>query len=131
MAGNPLSLRAGMACLDLLERPGTYETMAELADVLSEGIVRAAHDAHIPITLNRYGGAFAVFFGEHPVSTYEQACATDGAAFAQFFHAMLARGVVLAPSKYEAWFVGTEHTRADIDTTLCAVAESFRAMRQA
>ncbi len=126
MAGNPASLRAGMACLDLLEAPGVYDRMEHLAATLESGIheIAARHD--VPITINRYKGAFTVFFGREHVSQYTHAKRSDSAAFAAFFRAMLARGVHLAPSKYEAWFLTTTHTEKDIADTLEAVDGSMR-----
>lgn len=126
MAGNPASIRAGMACLDILEQPGVYERLAEKAKRLEEGIHDSALEYGIPHSVNRYGGALTLFFGDHPVRNYEAAKQTDSDRFAHFFHAMLRRGVCLAPSKYEAWFTTLAHEDVDIDFTLEAVRESMR-----
>jgi len=126
MAGNPASIRAGMACLDILEQPGVYDRLTEKAKRLEEGIHASALEYGIPHSVNRYGGALTLFFGDHPVRNYEAAKQTDSDRFTHFFHAMLRRGVCLAPSKYEAWFTTLAHEDADIDFTLEAVRESMR-----
>ncbi|MHB1629334.1 MAG: glutamate-1-semialdehyde 2,1-aminomutase [Bacilli bacterium] len=129
MAGNPASIRAGMACLDILEQPGVYERLAERAQRLEAGIHASARQYGIPHSINRFGGALTLFFGDHPVRSYEDAKRTDSDRFAAFFHAMLRRGVCLAPSKYEAWFTTLAHEDADIDFTLEAVHDSMRELR--
>lgn len=125
MAGNPASMRAGIACLAALRKPDVYERMDRLGKRLSEAILAAATAVAEPVTLNRIGGAFTVFFGSHPVCNYEDAQRTDSGRFAAFFHALLDRGICTAPSKYEAWFVSAAHTDEDIDVTIAAVKESF------
>lgn len=126
MAGNPLSMRAGLACLKALREPGVYERMARLGERLTAGIQAAAAEAGVAVTINRVGGAFTVYFTQHPVSNYADAQATDSRLFAVFFHALLRRGVYIAPSKYEAWFVSAAHSDADVDVTLAAVAASMQ-----
>ncbi len=129
LAGNPASLRAGMACLDLLERPGTYETMQGLAITLTNGISWIAKQNGVPITINEYKGAFTVYFNVPFVQNYEHAKSSDSEMFSAFFHAMLAQGVYLAPSKYEAWFLTIAHTKDDIEKTLEAVEKSMPVVR--
>lgn len=128
MAGNPLSMRAGIACLEALCEPGLYDRMDQLGERLCTGIQAAATAANIAIRVNRVGGAFAIYFSNHAVTNYEQAKATDGLQFARFFRALLARRIHTAPSKYEAWFVSAAHTEADIEATICAVEASFQAL---
>ncbi|PWI57751.1 glutamate-1-semialdehyde 2,1-aminomutase [Sulfoacidibacillus thermotolerans] len=130
LAGNPASIRAGMACLDVLETPGTYEQLERHAQTLEAGIHASANEFGIPHTINRYGGALTLFFGDTPVRSYKDAVATDGNLFAAFFHAMLRRGICLAPSKFEAWFTTVAHTDEDIAQTLDAVRESMREVSQ-
>lgn len=131
MAGNPASLRAGMACLDILEEPGLYERLARLAQRLTDGIADEAARAGVQVTIHRYGGAFACYFGVASVTHYEEAGQADGRMFAAWFRALLDRGVMLAPSKYEAWFVSVAHTEEDVEETLGAVPEALRAAAQA
>jgi len=131
MAGNPASMLAGLACLDVLHEPGAYERMDALGARLAEGL-RAAADRHgVPLTVNQIVGALSTHFCAHPVTCYDEAQDTDGEAFARFFRLMLDQGVYLAPSKYEAWFLTTAHTDADIDLTLEAAEAAFRRMAAA
>jgi len=128
MAGNPASVAAGIACLDVLREPGVYPRMEALATRLAAGLREAAGRYGVPLTVNRIAGALSTHFCDHPVTNYAEAQDTDGELFARFFREMLDRGVYLAPSKYEAWFLTTEHTDADIDATLEAAEASFRAI---
>ncbi|THF78754.1 glutamate-1-semialdehyde 2,1-aminomutase [Cohnella fermenti] len=128
MAGNPASVAAGIACLDVLAAPGVYEKMDAQAAHLAAGLAESASRRGVPLTINRIVGAFSTHFCDHPVTNYEEAQDTDGEQFARFFREMLERGIYLAPSKYEAWFLTTAHTDADIDATLEAADASFKAM---
>lgn len=128
MAGNPLAMRTGLKCLEILSRPGTYEHLDRLGRMLEEGLLEAARRRQIPVTVNRLKGALTLFFGPHPVTHYEEARRTRGDQFARFFHEMLNRGVHLAPSKFEAWFVTIAHTEADVVQTLEAADEAFAAV---
>ncbi|UHA71808.1 glutamate-1-semialdehyde 2,1-aminomutase [Paenibacillus sp. 481] len=130
MAGNPASISAGIACLEVLQTPGVYEHMESLAIRLTAGIQEGAERYGLPLTINRIRGAFSTHFCDHPVTNYEQAQDTDGEAFAAFFRHMLDQGICLAPSKYEAWFLTTAHTEADVDLTIEAAHEAFRRMSQ-
>ena len=129
MAGNPASVAAGLACLEVLREPGVYARMERLAVRLTDGLRELARRFGVPLTINRVGGAFSTHFCDHPVTNYAEAQNTDGEAFARFFRLMLERGVYLAPSKYEAWFLTTAHTDDDVDATLAAAEEAFRLMR--
>lgn len=129
MAGNPASIAAGIACLETLRQPGVYERMSALSEKLAAGIADGALRHGIPMTINRIGGAFSTHFCDHPVRNYEDAQQTDGEQFALFFRLMLNQGICLAPSKYEAWFLTTAHTEADIDATIEAADRAFAAMK--
>ncbi|KHL92110.1 glutamate-1-semialdehyde aminotransferase [Paenibacillus sp. IHB B 3415] len=128
MAGNPASISAGIACLEVLAAEGVYDEMERLAIRLTEGLQESAGRHGIPLTINRIRGAFSTHFCNHPITNYDEAQDTDGEMFASFFRHMLNRGINLAPSKYEAWFLTTAHTDADIDITLEAAEASFAAM---
>ncbi|MFC0333969.1 glutamate-1-semialdehyde 2,1-aminomutase [Paenibacillus sepulcri] len=130
MAGNPASISAGIACLEVLQTPGVYEQMSTLALKLSAGLQQLADDQGIPLTINRIRGSFSTHFCTNPVTNYEQAQLADGERFARFFRLMLEQGICLAPSKYEAWFLTTAHTEADIDQTLAAARVAFQTMGQ-
>ncbi|WP_449354307.1 glutamate-1-semialdehyde 2,1-aminomutase [Virgibacillus natechei] len=128
MAGNPASIAAGIACLEILQEDGVYERLEALGERLEHGILEKANLSGIPISVNRLCGALTVFFGEGEVTNYDQAKNSDGDAFAKFFRLMLEQGINLAPSKFEAWFLTTEHTEGDIDKTIEAVGRAFEAM---
>lgn len=101
MAGNPASISAGIACLEVLQGEGVYEEMERLAIRLTEGLQQSADRHGIPLTINRIRGAFSTHFCAHPITNYEEAQDTDGEMFASFFRHMLNRGINLAPSKYD------------------------------
>ncbi|UYO06301.1 glutamate-1-semialdehyde 2,1-aminomutase [Paenibacillus sp. PSB04] len=126
MAGNPASISAGIACLEVLQSEGVYEEMDRLAAKLADGLQASAGRYGVPLTINRIRGSLSTHFCDHPVTNYDEAQDTDGEAFAAFFRAMLNRNINLAPSKYEAWFLTTAHTEADIDATLEAAEASFK-----
>ncbi|WEK53629.1 MAG: glutamate-1-semialdehyde 2,1-aminomutase [Candidatus Cohnella colombiensis] len=125
MAGNPASILAGIACLEVLQAPGVYEEMERLAIRLVDGLQASANRNGVPLTINRIAGAFSTHFCNHPVTNYDESQNTDGEQFARFFRLMLDQGIYLAPSKYEAWFLTTEHSDADIDVTLAAAEIAF------
>lgn len=125
MAGNPASMASGIACLEVLQQPGAYEEMDRLGKKLEDGILAINEKYHLPITINRIVGAMTLYFSDHEVKNYEDAKATDSDMFGRFFKLMLRGGVHLAPSKYEAWFITTEHGENDIDDTLKAVEAAF------
>jgi glutamate-1-semialdehyde 2,1-aminomutase len=129
MAGNPASMSAGIACLEVLQQDGVYEKMDQLGARLENGILEKAKEYGIEISINRLKGALTVYFGgSNIITNYAEAEASDGEAFATFFKLMLKQGINLAPSKYEAWFLTTEHTEADIDKTIGAVGNAFKEM---
>jgi len=125
MSGNPASISAGIACLEVLEQPGVYEELDRLGEILEAGIRAAAETHGVTIQLNRVKGALAVYFTDQPVIDYETAQKADGEIFARFFNLLLDQGICLAPSKYEAWFITTAHTEEDIRRTIDAVDHSF------
>ncbi|WP_044641078.1 glutamate-1-semialdehyde 2,1-aminomutase [Risungbinella massiliensis] len=130
MAGNPLSISAGIACINELAKPGVYEYLEKLGSILEKGIRQAAQEHEIVMSLNRVGGALTVYFTEQTVVDYDGAQEASKKRFARFFQLMLQRGIYLAPSKYEAWFLTTAHTEQDVQITLQAVRESFEQMRK-
>lgn len=128
MAGNPASISAGIACLEVLKQEGVYDKLDHLGRQLEDGILALAQTYKIPISINRLKGALTIYFNQNNVTNYEQAEQSDGEMFATFFKLMLKEGINLAPSKYEAWFLTTEHSEADINYTLNAVKSAFAAM---
>ncbi|MGS0651239.1 glutamate-1-semialdehyde 2,1-aminomutase, partial [Staphylococcus arlettae] len=125
MAGNPLSMKAGIALLEVLEQDGVYDKLSQLGQRLESGLNELITKHGITATVNRVYGALTLYFTDEKVTHYDQAENSDGEAFAQFFKLMLHQGINLAPSKFEAWFLTTEHTEDDIDTTLKAVDNAF------
>lgn len=128
MAGNPLSLASGIACLEVLQEEGVYEHLDRLGELLETGILQSAAKHNIHLSINRLKGALTIYFGIDHVENYEQAEQSDGEAFATFFKGMLLHGINLAPSKYEAWFLTIAHTETDIEETLKAVDTVFQGM---
>lgn len=130
MAGNPASMNAGIACLEVLQQDGVYEHLDLLGKKLEDGLREIISSHSIPATINRLKGALTLFFTSHKVSNYEEAEQSDGKLFARFFQKMLQQGIHLAPSKYEAWFLTIAHTEKDIDETLLAAKRAFSEMEE-
>ncbi len=128
MAGNPLSMQAGIALLEVIKAEGTYDYLDKLGEMLETGMNELIKKYSIKANINRLKGAMTIYFTDEKVENYEQAEATDGEAFAKFFKLMLHQGINLAPSKYEAWFITIAHTEQDIQDTLIAVENSFKQM---
>ncbi|MCI4568248.1 glutamate-1-semialdehyde 2,1-aminomutase [Lysobacter sp. CFH 32150] len=128
LSGNPVAMAAGLAMLDLVQAPGFHAELERRTQVLCEGLEAAARDAGVPLTTNRVGAMFGLFFTDVKVETYAQAVACDTAAFNRFFHAMLERGVYLAPSAFEAGFMSSAHDDAVIATTITAAREAFQTL---
>ncbi len=126
LSGNPVAMAAGLAMLQLVQAPGFHEQLTAATARLCEGLEAAAREAGVAVTTNRVGAMFGLFFTDEKVETYAQATACDVAAFNRFFHAMLQRGVFLAPSAYEAGFVSAAHTDEVIEATLAAAREAFK-----
>ncbi|NIJ80301.1 MULTISPECIES: glutamate-1-semialdehyde 2,1-aminomutase [Xanthomonas] len=125
LSGNPVAMAAGLAMLELVQEPGFHARLSEATGVLCEGLEDAARAAGIAVTTNQVGGMFGLFFSDEIVESYAQATACDTTTFNRFFHAMLQRGVYLAPSAYEAGFMSSAHDEAVIEATLAAAREAF------
>jgi glutamate-1-semialdehyde 2,1-aminomutase len=128
LAGNPLAMRAGIAALKQLTRPGLYEEMTQLARRLIFGLRAELEEAGIPAQINAIGSLSTIFFTAEPVKNYADAKRSDTKRYAKFFREMLERGILVAPSQFEAAFVSAAHTSADIDRSLAAAHESVRAI---
>ena len=129
LSGNPVAMAAGLAMLDLIQAPDFYQDLERRTNALCDGLEAAARDAGVPFTTNRVGGMFGLFFSTEHVDTYAQAIACDTAAFNRFFHAMLERGVYLAPSAFEAGFLSSAHGDAELAHTVAAARDAFRIAR--
>ncbi len=126
LSGNPVSMAAGLATLELIETPGFHQRLEELAQRLCQGLEERARAAGIPLTSNVVGGMFGFFFTEaREIRDFYQVTNCDIDRFKLFFHGMLERGVYLAPSAFEAGFVSSAHTEREIEATLDAAAEVF------
>ena len=126
LSGNPVAMAAGLAMLDLVSEPGFHDALEAASNALCDGLEAAARETGVPFTTTRVGGMFGMFFTDQAyVDTYAQAVACDTAAFNRFFHAMLERGVYLAPSAFEAGFMSSAHDAAVIDATLEAARGAF------
>jgi len=130
LSGNPVAMAAGLAMLDLIQAPGFHDALERRTNALCDGLEAAARDAGVAFTTNRVGGMFGLFFSADKVDTYAQAIACDVAMFNRFFHAMLERGVYLAPSAFEAGFMSSAHGDAEIATTIDAAREAFHLARE-
>jgi glutamate-1-semialdehyde 2,1-aminomutase len=126
LSGNPVAMAAGLAMLELVQAPGFHERLERQTNLLCDGLEQAARDAGVAFTTQRVGGMFGLFFSSERVDTYAQAIACDSARFNRFFHAMLERGVYLAPSAFEAGFMSSAHDDAVIAGTIAAAADAFR-----
>ncbi len=124
LAGNPLATAAALAVLRRLRDPAVYERLEESGALLEEGLREAAGDE--PVCVQRVGAMATVFFAAGPVRDFEDAAGCDTERFAAWFRHLLARGVYVAPSQYEALFVSTAHGEAEIDATVEAAREFFR-----
>jgi glutamate-1-semialdehyde 2,1-aminomutase len=126
LSGNPVATAAGLATLELLRAPDTYETLERTGAALEEGLRDAARAAGVPVTVQRVGAMWTVFFSATPVTDWASASRCDTDAFGRWHRAMLARGIYLPPSQFEAAFHSLAHDAAAIETTLRAAAEAFR-----
>jgi glutamate-1-semialdehyde 2,1-aminomutase len=125
LSGNPLAMVAGITTLQKIGQVGTFERLEATAKRLVEGLASAAAEADIPIRTGYAGSMWGFFFTSEPVTDYASAKQADTARYARFFHAMLERGVYLAPSQFEAAFLSLAHDDALIDATISAAAEAF------
>jgi glutamate-1-semialdehyde 2,1-aminomutase len=129
LSGNPVAMAAGLATLAGLSAPGFHARLAQRTLALCEGLEGAARAAGVAFTTNHVCGMFGLFFtGQGPVTSYAQATACDVERFKRFFHGMLAEGVYLAPSAFEAGFVSAAHGDAEIESTLAAARRVFAAL---
>ncbi len=128
LSGNPVSMAAGLATLELLCAPGFHERLGKHTDLLIAGLRAAAARAGVPLATNHVCGMFGFFFSNAAVvDGYAKVMASDVAHFNRFFHAMIAAGMYFAPSAFEAGFLSAAHTEADIDATVTAAERAFAA----
>jgi glutamate-1-semialdehyde 2,1-aminomutase len=130
LSGNPVAMAAGLCMLEHIEKTGFYEPVFAKTTKLVEGLRERAAAAGIAMTSNHVGSMFGVFFTDaEQVSDYQQVMACDTERFNHFFHGMLDGGVYLAPASYEAGFLSSAHTDADIEDTLNIAEQVFATLR--
>ncbi|HZE11400.1 MAG TPA: glutamate-1-semialdehyde 2,1-aminomutase [Burkholderiales bacterium] len=125
LSGNPVAVAAGLATLRKAQAPGFYEKLGAATHSLCDGLVAAARKRGVAFSAQSVGGMFGLYFRASPPSSYAEVMQCDTQAFKRFFHAMLDRGVYLAPSAYEAGFVSAAHSAGDIAATIAAAEASF------
>jgi glutamate-1-semialdehyde 2,1-aminomutase len=126
LSGNPLAMAAGLATLEVLARPGTWEQAEAFARRVAEAIEARAREAGVAVTVQRVGTMLTPFFSPTPVGDFTGARATDRAGYNAFFHAMLEGGVYLAPSAFEAAFTSAVHGEAELAAIETALASTWR-----
>ncbi len=127
LSGNPIAMAAGLATLKEISVPGFYERLGAMATTLTQGLSERARQAGVALTTQAIGGLFGIFFTTAPmVSRLQDVMDCDIERFRRFFHGMLAAGVYLAPSAFEAGFVSAAHTEADIEATVVAASDVLK-----
>ncbi len=128
LSGNPVAMTAGLKTLELLSAPGFHERLAASTEALMRGLEEAARAAGVPFTTTHVCGMFGMFFTDAPrIERFETVMGCDVERFKRFYHRMLEEGVYLAPSAFEAGFISSAHSPADVEATVAAAARAFRA----
>ncbi len=130
LAGNPLSVQAGLTTLSILREEQPYESMALKAEQLCRGVARSAAKQDIGVTVNRVGSMFSFFFTDREVNDRAAAYSQNGEAYRRFFHSLLESGVYLSPSGFESNFISTVHRDQDVEKTLKAIERTFQVWRK-
>ncbi|MEH2257426.1 glutamate-1-semialdehyde 2,1-aminomutase [Nostoc sp.] len=123
LSGNPLAMTAGIKTLELLQKPGTYESLERITKKLADGLLQIAKETGHAACGGQISAMFGLFFTAGPVHNYEDAKKSDTAKFGRFHRGMLERGVYLAPSQFEAGFTSFAHTEEDIEQTLAVARD--------
>lgn len=125
LSGNPLAVTAGLTTLHILQRDNPYQMLEKRSQQLHNGIEAVFSEKGVPHTVNRVGSMLSVFFRPGPVASYADALKSNRELFQSFFARMIDQGIYLAPSPFEAWFVGVAHTKDVIDMTIEAARKSI------
>jgi glutamate-1-semialdehyde 2,1-aminomutase len=128
LSGNPVAVAAGLATLKLVDTPGFQERISGTTEALVQGLKSEAKKSNVVFSAQSIGSMFGLYFRAAPPTSFAEVMQCDKERFNRFFHAMLDRGVCLAPSAYEAGFVSSAHGAAEIDATLAAAREAFRGL---
>ncbi|HTH95175.1 MAG TPA: glutamate-1-semialdehyde 2,1-aminomutase [Rhodocyclaceae bacterium] len=129
LSGNPLSVAAGLVTLAKIQAPGFYDLLSAKTRALCEGLMGVAHKQGVAFSAQPVGGMFGLYFRDTPPTSYVEVMQCDKARFNRFFHAMLEKGVYLAPSAFEAGFVSIVHSDADIAATVAAADSAFAGLK--
>ena len=126
LSGNPVAMSAGLKTLELISQPDFFSELTRKTTLLVEGLLAQAKKNKLPLCVNQVGGMFGIFFTDaDKVSNFAQATSCNQSRFKAFFHAMLSRGIYLAPSAFEAGFVSAAHSEDDIRATISAAGQAF------
>ncbi|MCG5516825.1 MULTISPECIES: glutamate-1-semialdehyde 2,1-aminomutase [unclassified Ectothiorhodospira] len=129
LSGNPIAMTAGLKTLEILSTPGFHDDLSAKTETLVNGILGEAKKAGIPMTANHVGGMFGLFFTDQPqVANFQEVGRCDTERFGKFFHAMLDKGVYLAPSAFEAGFLSAAHSAEDLEETIRKAGEVLRSL---
>jgi glutamate-1-semialdehyde 2,1-aminomutase len=128
LSGNPLAMAAGIATLRALATSDAYERLGAASSALARSVASAAAAAGIAVQVGAVGGMWGFFLTETPVTDYATAKTADTRRFARLFHALLAEGVYIAPSQFEACFTSTVHDADTLDETTGALARAFESV---
>jgi glutamate-1-semialdehyde 2,1-aminomutase len=128
LSGNPLAMTAGIETLKAIQEPDVWQQVEATTEKLVKGLQQAAQNAGVPVSCRHVGTMFGLFFSQKPVTNWEGASQANADHFKRYFQMMLAEGVYLAPSQYEAGFVSTAHGDPEVETTLQAAEKAFRAL---
>jgi glutamate-1-semialdehyde 2,1-aminomutase len=128
LSGNPVAMAAGLAALAELEAQNAYARLEDLGSLLERDLKQAAQEAGVPVQFNRCGSMFCAYFAPGPIHNLADAMKSDRERFKKYFHGMLEEGVYLAPSQFEAGFLSTAHTEADIEKTIRAAATVLKTL---
>ena len=129
LSGNPVAVAAGLATLKLVQNPGFFDALTKTTQGLIEGLCALAAERRLIFSAQAVGGMFGIYFRATPPRSYKEVMECDKQAFNHFFHAMLERGIYLAPSAYEAGFVSAAHSAVEIEQTLVAARECFALLK--
>jgi glutamate-1-semialdehyde 2,1-aminomutase len=127
LSGNPLAMAAGIVTLRILSNEGVYRGLDKIGAQLADGLRDAARAAEAPVAITQLGSMMTVFFSDEAPRDYASAKRADTERYGRFFRAMLERGVYLPPAQFEAMFVSLAHQQSDIERTIEAAREAFRA----
>jgi glutamate-1-semialdehyde 2,1-aminomutase len=126
LSGNPVAMAAGLAALEELGKDGVYQQLEEKSSYLVDGLQKVVQELEVPVSFHRVGSMWTTFFTASPPVDYLGAQQANQEAFKKYFHAMLERGIYLAPSGFEAGFVSLAHQQEDLDKTIAAHGESLK-----